>query len=148
MTFIIFTLDGYVEIMERIGEDRANAFAQAFGEKVNSHFGQGGISYQMTRNQFAAIANNVDKDMTIRSLEAFVKELLNDGLSGVSAAVCDSPESRESIYVRLLAGVGQGSHREDIQIAEAEARANQKEIVRFLYSDIVRWVCSNGSPLE
>ena len=131
MTVAIFTLGNFAALLEKHGQGRADEIVLSLGEHVNRHFGDLGISYQVARNEFAAILNQTDEDSAKEIMEGFALDVREHGLAGIPVGTGDDSSSDKPLCFTVRAGLFEGHSREDTQITTDKARSKQEEIARF-----------------
>jgi phospholipid/cholesterol/gamma-HCH transport system ATP-binding protein len=131
MTVAIFTLDDFDTLLEKLGQDRTDEIVLSLGEHVNRHFGNLGISYQLARNEFAAILNQTDEDSAREIMEGFALDVREHGLAGIHVNTEGAATSEKPLCFTVRAGLFEGHSRENTQITTDKARSRQEDIARF-----------------
>jgi phospholipid/cholesterol/gamma-HCH transport system ATP-binding protein len=131
ITVAIFNLGNFDALLEKHGQGRADEIVLSLGEHVNRHFGDLGISYQVGRNEFAAILNQTDENSAKEIMEGFALDVRKHGLAGIPIDTGANSASDKPLCFTVLAGLFEGHSREDTQITTEKARSRQEEIARF-----------------
>ena len=131
MTVAIFTLDNIDSLTEKLGEDQADEVVQSLGEHVNRHFGSLGISYQVARNEFAAILNQTDEAQAIEIMEGFSRDVQEHGLASLRVDTGESSSDKKPLCFTVRVGLFEGNARDDTETTTDKARSKQEEIARF-----------------
>jgi len=132
VTVIIFTIDDLDDLLEKLEPGLADEIVQSLDEYVNRHFGDVGISYQLARNRFVVVLNQIDLGTANTMLDGFARELREHGLARARADQGKIMDSEKCYGFTVRAGLVEGNPKEDIQVTADKAIAKQKEIARFV----------------
>jgi phospholipid/cholesterol/gamma-HCH transport system ATP-binding protein len=127
----VLTLDELDALSEKLGQKRTDEILQSFGEYLNRHFGDVGISNRMATNRFAVIFNHMDAKRVESMVEAFTRELREHGLGEAHADMGGPFDSEKHVSLAFRVGLAEASPREDIQVTAEKARSREKVIARF-----------------
>jgi len=131
-TVAIFTIDDLDELLEKLEPSQADEIVQSLDEYVNRHFGDVGISYQVARNRFVVILNEVPMETANTMLDGFAQELREHGLGGARTDHNGILDSEKCFGFTVRAGLVEGNTKENIQVTADRAMAKQKDIARFI----------------
>lgn len=132
ITVIIFTIDDLDDLWKKLEANQADEIVQSLEAHVTRHFGDMGISYQVARDRFVVILNEIDLKTANGMLEAFAVDLRERGLGGARADQGKTVDSAKCLGFTVRAGLVEGNAKEDIQVTADKAMAKQKEIARFV----------------
>jgi phospholipid/cholesterol/gamma-HCH transport system ATP-binding protein len=132
VTVIIFTIDDLDDLWKQLEANQADEIVQSLEAHVTRHFGDMGISYQVARDRFVVILNEIDLKTANGMLEAFAVDLRERGLVGARADQGMTVDSEKCLGFTVRAGLVEGNAKEDIQVTADKAMAKQKEIARFV----------------
>ncbi|MBW2144677.1 MAG: diguanylate cyclase, partial [Deltaproteobacteria bacterium] len=131
ISVMVFILEGFDELNDKLGNRRTLEIVQALGETVNKHFGQVGISTRIGSDQIATILPNTDPRIAEQMLDDFSKNVQDQGLAGIQADI--QPETHsEGFSFSISAGLAKGQGSEKIEVLSNLARSSKKTVARFL----------------
>lgn len=132
ITVLIFTIDDLDDLWKKLEPSQADEIVQSLDEYVTKHFGDVGISYQVARNRFVVILNEIDLETANTMLDGFATEVKEQGLGGARADQGQIMDAEKCYGFTVHAGLVEGNSKEDIQVTADKAMAKQKEIARFV----------------
>lgn len=131
ISVVVFILEGFDELNDKLGNRRTLEIVQALGETVNKHFGQVGISTRIGSDQIATILPNTDSRIAEQMLDDFSKNVQDQGLAGIQADIQPGVHS-EGFSFSISAGLAKGQGGEKIEVLSNLARSSKKTVARFL----------------
>ncbi|MFQ5949450.1 MAG: ATP-binding cassette domain-containing protein [Nitrospiria bacterium] len=132
LTVAVFTVADLDGVSENLGHTKAQELIQSLGAYINKHFGDVGISNRFGRDQIVTILPSTNHKAAERLLENFVRDLKEQGLSGIQAEI----QPADCYTFSVLAGLAEGKASTEIEITSERAKSLQKEIARFQCSDV------------
>jgi phospholipid/cholesterol/gamma-HCH transport system ATP-binding protein len=132
LTVAVFSVADIDEVSEYLGHTKAQELIQSLAEYINKHFGDVGISNRFGRDRIVTILPSTNHEAAERLLENFVRDLKEQGLSGIQAEI----QPADCYTFSVLAGLAAGKASTEIEITSERAKSLQKEIARFQCSDL------------
>ncbi len=132
LTVAVFSVADLDGVSEYLGHKKAQELIQSLAEYINKHFGDLGISNRSGRDRIVTILPSTNQEAAERLLENFVRDLKEQGLSGIQAEI----QPADCYTFSVLAGLAEGKASTEIEITSEKAKSLQKEIARFQCSDI------------
>ncbi|MBW2367067.1 MAG: ATP-binding cassette domain-containing protein [Deltaproteobacteria bacterium] len=130
---MVFTLESFDELDDKLGNKKTQEVIQALGETVNKHFGQVGISTRIASGRIATILPNTDHHKAVKMLDEFSRDLLNEGLAGIQAETITGSTATGYSFT-VSAGWTEGQFGTAIEVLSAQAQSNKKDIAQFMCS--------------
>ncbi len=131
ISVVVFILEGFDELNDKLGNRRTLEIVQSLGETVNKHFGQVGISTRIGSDQIATILPNTDPRIAEQMLDDFSKNVQDQGLAGIQVDIQPGAHS-EGFSFSISAGLAKGQGGEKIEVLSNLARSSKKTVARFL----------------
>jgi phospholipid/cholesterol/gamma-HCH transport system ATP-binding protein len=124
-----FALDDMDRLSEELGYTEVQGIMQGLGECVNRHFGDGGISTRIGRNQIATILQCSDLSKAELVLNDFARKLQDKELGDIEGDGHTGTDLLRFHSFSVSVGLAEANASEDIQVAAKRAGSRTKKVM-------------------
>jgi phospholipid/cholesterol/gamma-HCH transport system ATP-binding protein len=129
---LAFTLDNLDSISASLRYEVAPEAIRCMGGYIDKHFGAlGGFSTRQSANEFATVLPNADLAEVEGILEGFTKDLQQQGIHDIQAAVSRREVAAECVDFVIFVGLAQGQPGVELESIITLAKNHHKEIARL-----------------
>lgn len=129
---LAFTLDNLDSISASLGYEVAPEAIRCMGAYIDKHFGAlGGFSTRQSANEFVTVLPNADLAEIEGILEGFTKDLQQQGIHDIQAAVSRREVAAEFVEFVIFVGLAQGQPGVELESIITLAKNHHKEIARL-----------------